>query len=323
MLVASVACTDDDGGDGRSAATGASTTASSGDDRSTVAASWTERSAAPVPATEVASARFDGRIWVVGGFGGDGRALDLVQVYDPTEDSWSAGPSLPVTVHHAVAVALPDALVVVAGYGGRGFGEPVDSVWTLSSASGDWTAGPPLPSPRGAGAGAWDGARLVFGGGVGPNGLAADVWALSDGEWALVGELSEARDHLGAAGDGDGRVWFMGGRLGSLDANRATVDLVEDGRVRPIGVLPTPRGGVAGFHAPGIGACLAGGEAPETTFDRVECIDADGRSTTLPSLGSARHGLGAAVADGVAYVVLGGPEPGLTASAAVEALPLG
>ncbi|MGK2928137.1 MAG: Kelch repeat-containing protein [Acidimicrobiales bacterium] len=277
---------------------------------------------APVPATEVGAARFDGRIWVIGGFSGDGSPLDVVQVYDPADDSWSTGPALPVTVHHAAVVASDDGLMVVGGYSGGGFGQPTDSVWVLRPDADDWVPGSPLPSPRGAGAGAWDGNNVLFGGGADPDGPSAEVWALEGDVWRPVGELSEARDHLGAASDGEGRVWFMGGRFGSLDSNRATVDLVDNGRIGSATSLPTPRGGAAGFHAPAVGACLAGGEAPDGTFDVVECIDPDGRTTTLAPLDQARHGLGAAVADGVAYTLLGGPEPGLAASDAVEALPV-
>lgn len=322
MLLTS--CGDDDGDPDTSGTTSADVTRPAGDepreDGAGIAQSWSERSPAPVPATEVGAALFDERIWVVGGFDGDGRALDTVQVYDPADDSWSAGPPLPVTVHHAAVVASDDSLLVVGGFAGSGFGEPTDSVWRLLPDAADWTAGPRLPSPRGAGAGAWDGAQVVFGGGAGPDGPSADVWALSQDSWSPVGELEEARDHLGAASDGEGRVWFMGGRFGSLDSNRATVDLVDDGRVRSTRSLPTPRGGAAGFHDPAVGACLVGGEGPDGTFDAVECIDVDGRTTTLAPLGQPRHGIGAAAADGVAYILLGGPEPGLTVSDAVEAL---
>lgn len=284
--------------------------------------SWTERAAAPLPATEVGAAWFDGQIWVIGGFAEDASPLDAVQVYDPGEDSWATAAPLPVRVHHATVVATDDSLLVIGGYQGAGFGEATDEVWVLTD-SGVWSEGPQLPAPRGAGAGAWDGARVVFGGGVGPDGLSADVWALSGDEWVAVGELSEARDHLGAASDGQGRVWFLGGRFGSLRSNRATVDLVENDQVTSIGTLPTARGGVAGFHAPGIGACLAGGEEPDGTFADVECIDANGDTTTLASLGHPRHGLGAVAAGGVAYTMLGGPEPGLAVSDVVEVLALG
>jgi hypothetical protein len=110
------------------------------------------------------------------------------------------------------------------------------------------------------------------------------------------------------------------GRTGGLDTNLADVDVVSGDGIRRAGKLPTPRGGVAGFHAPGRGGCVAGGEQPHGTLDKVECIDADGSTATLPALGTARHGLGAAVVGGVAYVLLGGPTPGLSVTNAVEAL---
>lgn len=325
LTVGLTGCSDDgdDQPEGASETIQTSERALSDDGGDAVPAAWSERSAAPVAATEVGAAWFDGRIWVVGGFAADGSPLDAVQLYDPVEDSWSTGPALPAGVHHAAVVATDDALVVLGGYGGGGFGEPTDSVWTLTSDARRWSRGPSLPSPRGAGAAAWDGSRTVFGGGVGPGGLSADVWRLAGDGWTPVGELSEARDHLAAASDGEGRVWFLGGRLGSLDSNRSTVDLVDDDEVTPVGDLTQPRGGVAAFHAPGLGACLAGGEAPDRTLAFVECIDEDGETTALPSLAHPRHGLGAVVADGVAYSLLGGPEPGLAVSNVVEALPLG
>jgi hypothetical protein len=44
--------------------------------------------------------------------------------------------------------------------------------------------------------------------------------------------------------------------------------------------------------------------------------------TVLPDLGVARHGVGAAVVGGSAYVVLGGRQPGLFTSDVTERLPL-
>jgi hypothetical protein len=71
-----------------------------------------------------------------------------------------------------------------------------------------------------------------------------------------------------------------------------------------------------------LGACLAGGESPGGTNPEVECMDATGAVAVLPYLGTARHGVGAAVVGGTAYVVLGGPRPGLFASDVTEALAL-
>jgi hypothetical protein len=49
---------------------------------------------------------------------------------------------------------------------------------------------------------------------------------------------------------------------------------------------------------------------------------ADGAVMTLPELGQPHHGHGAAVVEGLAYVLLGGPEPTLSAGATVETLAL-
>jgi hypothetical protein len=92
--------------------------------------------------------------------------------------------------------------------------------------------------------------------------------------------------------------------------------------VEPAGELPTPRGGVTGFFAPGAGGCAAGGEGPRGTFAEVECVADDGTVTVLSDLAEPRHGSGAVALEGIAYVLLGGPEPGLTVSGTLQALGL-
>ena len=71
-----------------------------------------------------------------------------------------------------------------------------------------------------------------------------------------------------------------------------------------------------------MGGCAAGGESGEGTFAEVECVAADGRIATLPDLAEPRHGIGAVALDGNAYILLGGPEPGLTVSPTTQALRL-
>lgn len=283
---------------------------------------WTARAAAPIQRTEVAAGVLGGRIWVLGGFTDAGHPAAEVAIYDPASDKWTSGPALPEPVHHGSAAGDGSRLWVAGGYVGHGSSQkPTDAVRVIDSATGAWTNGPALPSPRGAGALAWDGRRLLFGGGVGPDGLAGDVFALEGDRWRRIGALSPAREHLAAASDGAGSTWFLAGRLGGLDTNRADVDLANGDRVTRIGEIPTPRGGVAGFHLPGVGGCVAGGEQNEGTFSQVECVAPDGAATVLPSLGAGRHGLGAVVVDGVAYTLLGGPTPGLSVTNAIEALP--
>lgn len=283
---------------------------------------WQRLADAPLPLTEVAAAAHDGRLWVAGGLGPSGGSATAVQVYEPAADSWSGGPALPVGLDHAALVSTGTALYVVGGYTRAGGTRIGAAVHQLNPAGQAWVAGPPLPEARAAGAAAWDGTRVVYGGGVGPAGVSGDVFVLEPDGWRLAARLGEPREHLAAASDGDGRVWFLGGRVGGLRGNLGAAELFESGGVRRIGDLPTPRGGVAAFWVAGVGACLAGGEGPDGTFDEVECIDDDGRLTVLPALGFPRHGLGAAVLRGVAYVALGGPTPGLSVGPVLEGLAL-
>lgn len=285
------------------------------------AEAWSTLAPAPVELTEIDAAAFGGELWTAGGYTDGPAVTPTVLVFDPETDEWREGPALPEGVHHASLVATDTDLVLVGGYEGVGF-DPVADVLVLDEENDTWVEGPSLPEPRGAGGAAWDGERIVYGGGVGDDGLADEVWALDDldGEWSEVGRLSIARDHLDATSDGDGTVWFLAGREGSLEANLGTVDLLDGDEIRAIGEIPTPRGGVAAFFSDAHGACVAGGEAPDGTFEEVECIDADGATTVLPPLGQPRHGIGADVIGGSAYVALGGPEPLLAVSGTLETL---
>ena len=280
---------------------------------------WTTVAAAPAALTEVAVTAHRGRIWVAGGLRQDGSATDELLVLDPTSGTWTTGPRLPVAIHHAALVSTGTALVLVGGYAADG---PTAAVRRLDDGAAAWVDDPPLPDPRGAGAAAFDGARIVYAGGAGPGGVASEVFARNGDAWARIGRLPRAREHLATTSDGAGRTFVLGGRVGGLDGNLATVDLVEGDAVRTLGELPTTRGGVGAFWWASLGACLAGGESPDGTNPQVECMDATGKVAVLPNLVVARHGVGAAVLDGTAYVVLGGRQPGLFTSDVTEALRL-
>ena len=288
---------------------------------STAAATWKREADAPFARLEMAVAAHDGRIWLAGGLSPFGEALTDVEVFDPASGEWSDGPALPGGVHHAALASDGQRLLLIGGYLGSAFNRPTDIVLVLADGGEAWEPGPALPEPRAAGAAAWDGSRVVYAGGVG-EGIEADVYALEGDAWQPVGEMREAREHLAAVSDLGGRTWLMGGRVGGLTSNLGTVELVEAGSIEFLGGLPTPRGGVAAFHVPGLGACLSGGEAPDRAYTTVECMATDGTVTELPELLEPHHGHGAAVVGGVAYVLLGGPEPSLSAGSTVETLAL-
>ncbi len=283
---------------------------------------WVRADAAPIALTEVAAAAHQGRIWVAGGLDEGGRAVAHLVVYDPVGDAWAESPPLPEPVHHSALVSDGAALFLIGGYTGNGFDRPTAAVWRLDDTdAGVWSPAEPLPEPRAAGAAAWNGREaILYGGGVGPSGVSAEVFILDGGEWRPVATLSRPREHLAASSSEIGSVAFLAGR--DAGGNLGVVDVVsEAGEVGRGPDLPTPRGGVAAFAAGALGDCVVGGEGPNGTFADVECVAAAG-TTTLPGLTAPRHGLGAVVLGDRAYVLLGGPRPGLTVSAVVEVLDL-
>ena len=65
---------------------------------------------------------------------------------------------------------------------------------------------------------------------------------------------------------------------------------------------------------------MFGGEDPDGTFDENEAYEpANDSWLNAEAMPTARHGLGAAVIDGIIYVVAGGVSPGSTDSGANEA----
>ena len=288
-----------------------------------VEGAWKRGADAPVALTEVAVAAHDDRIWVAGGLTGEGAGSTDVLVYDPEADTWTEGPDLPGPVHHSALVSDGASLGWSAGTTGNGFDAPTaECGGSTRRRRTDGSPTMPLPEARGAGAAAWDGSRIVYAGGVRVDGVSGAVFAFAG--WCVepgcpAGEAPRAPRRRPRTWRGGTSV--LGGRVGGLDANLATAD--DPGHDRgDIGELPTPRGGVAAFWWPTLGACLVGGESPGGTNAQVECIDEDGDIAVLPDLAHPRHGLGAAVVDGVAYVLLGGDQPGLFVSPTVESLEL-
>src|SRR5262245_47054606 len=105
---------------------------------------WTIGTPMPSARTEVAVAELGGKIYVVGGFGGE-RELEI---YDTAADRWSRGAAIPRALHHAAAVGWQGKLYVVGGFV-EGW-TPTDDVHEYDPASDRWSRLAALPTPRGA-----------------------------------------------------------------------------------------------------------------------------------------------------------------------------
>ncbi len=263
---------------------------------------WQRLPDLPVALEGASMAVFDGRLWLAGGVGAaEGRPkISRVDVYDPGTKAWRAGPELPVALDHASLVATPKQLFVLGGISATG---SVDTVYRLDSPTGAWQRDVPLPAPRGAGAAAFDGGRIIFAGGVAADGRAADdVWALQNGRWRALGRLQRPREKLAVASDGYGTVWLMAGRDPNDQANAFPyVDVVKAQSVKPAGEV-SPVQGPAGIWWPGAGACMVGGQSADGFSGRVDCL---GRAPDAPELEPARAGLVAAAVGRTVFVAGG------------------
>jgi hypothetical protein len=116
--------------------------------------SWTRMNDSPVAFTHVGSTEVDGKVWIAGGYigkstGGQTFGTTDVRVYDPSNDSWSMGPSLPSTRASGNLQKVGRQLYF---FGGEVANRTSDSttLWTLDldNQSAGWVAKASMPMAR-------------------------------------------------------------------------------------------------------------------------------------------------------------------------------
>src|SRR5207253_3188100 len=99
----------------------------------TLPGKWELRAPMPSARTEVAAAELGGKIYVMGGYEKGG---DLVEEYDPKNDTWRTRAPLPKALHHIGAAAVNGKIYVIGGYiSGVG---PVATVYEYDAAADRW-----------------------------------------------------------------------------------------------------------------------------------------------------------------------------------------
>jgi Caspase domain/Kelch motif/Galactose oxidase, central domain len=278
---------------------------------------WQSFAPLPVAVEGAGAASFRNKLWVVGGStaGPVQRPVAAVHVFDPATGRWSAGRSLPHPVGEASLVSTGGSLYVIGG--NRTRTTPLATVYRLDDPDGSWIGDAPLPQPRTSGAAAYDGRRILYAGGMGPDGEDhGDVFALQNGAWRTVrGTLKQPRDNLAAASDGRGSVWFLGGSNATKTKLYRTVERVRGESVVRLPDLFAPVRTPAAVWWPGAGACLLGGQG--NLDGRVSCVARPADAWDPPPLSRPRGGLAAAIVGDYCYTV-GGYFGTTSASATTE-----
>jgi hypothetical protein len=316
MAVALAAVLISHGGSGNKTSTDSAAAASGAAGSSSAAAAhWQQQPDVPQAVLAASVAAYHGKIWVVGGTRGPNHdPVTDVYAYDPQQRRWLTAddriPQLPDPRAHAALVATrnPDRLYLI---GGNGLDDskptsdldrhPVETnVLRLDSDATEWTEDDhPLPQERESGAAAFDGTRIVFAGGNeypnDPGAKKDDVWARTpDGHWTRVGPLQQPRDHLAAATDGAGTVWFVGGA-----PDRTAVDVVKGDSVTAglrVDIMDSAAVGL------GRGFCTIGGSTGSGRTADSQCRRT---SYSIPPIPTPTADLGAARLGDTVYVVGG------------------
>jgi N-acetylneuraminic acid mutarotase len=199
---------------------------------------WITRAPMPTARGGGGAAVVNGKIYVAGGR--PPRGNDFA-VYDPAADRWEALPALPNQRNHIGMVSIDNRVYVIGGRTGAGFDTPtVDLVDVYDVATGRWSAGTPLPKPRGGiNAIVAYGLIHVFGGEGNPqaaNGVFPDhdVFDPTRGRWIHLTDMPTPVHGVTGAAFLNGLIHLPGGGISSGGSSGSLIHQVY----RPASTYP-------------------------------------------------------------------------------------
>lgn len=181
---------------------------------------WDRKTDMPAPRGAHGAVALDGLAYVVGGVSPNG-GEDLVMIYDPRQDIWMNGASMPVRSEHLAVGATDGTVFAISGR----FSGSRDEVQAYDVATDTWELRSPIPTPRsGIAALSWSGQIYVFGGELPGVFAENEVYDPVADRWDSGTPMPTARHGL-ASGLVDGKFYIIGG--GTVAGLRAT-DVVEE-----------------------------------------------------------------------------------------------
>lgn len=102
---------------------------------------WTPTTDMPSPTALAGSAVSNGLFYVFGG--GQGSETNALQIYNPSNASWTVGPSMPLSVQYVAGATLPNGDVMAIG--GETSSGDISNVEAYDPSSSSWSSLAPLP----------------------------------------------------------------------------------------------------------------------------------------------------------------------------------
>jgi N-acetylneuraminic acid mutarotase len=238
----------------------------------------------PTNRTEITSEIIDDKIYVLGGadYLKDG-IMNVVEIYDPSSNSWTQSTPLPISLDHTAAVSYKGKLFLVGGY--LEDKNPTDKLWIYDSSSNTWTEGAPLSSPRGAlAAEVINGTIYAIGGTNSTHDPVTtnEAYIIENNSWSFREPLSKPRHHISSAVL-DGKIYILGGRLlGNgiqSEINEGLTNMDDNSMYDPksdtwteLEPMQMRRSGFTASEANGQ-IFVFGGQTPQGATDKVERYD--------------------------------------------------
>jgi hypothetical protein len=233
-------------------------------------------------------------------------ASDELTRFDLPRGAYEKLAPLPRPLNHVGLTTYRGDVYVAGGYGRFTHAKTSRAFFRYDPETDRWSKLPDMPAPRGAGAIGILGGRLVWAGGANNSIAKSDVFAYDfhTRRWSRLPSMHSRREHVGEAVV-DGKLYVLGGRTPQSQAvdTAERFDLHTD-KWETLPRMPVPTGGLAGVSFDDVVVAVSGGDdGAETVTGAVQEFDpASGEWRLLPALRTARHGHGAAVVDGEAWV---------------------
>lgn len=303
--------------------------------KSNLASPWVQGPNLAEPRDEPRAVAIGDDVYLIGGtlgiesIGGERNRLDpsdQLTRFDLRSGRYEELAPMPQALNHVAVTAYRGDVYVGGGYGALVDANTRRSFYRYDPQTDRWSRLPDLPEPRAAGAVGILGNHLIYAGGARDSIAKSDVFAYDfrSRRWSRLPSMHSRREHVGEAVVG-GKLYVLGGRgpvsLAVDTAERFNPAGDEWERLSP---MPVPSGGLAGVELAGEAVAVGGGnDEAETVTGAVQAFDPEtGEWTRLPDLRIARHGHGAAIADGRIWVFGGSECAYFNAIDSVESLPV-
>jgi hypothetical protein len=111
---------------------------------------WITRGPLPIAVQEIYPVELNGSIYIVGGFDIDSNAVNSVQVFNPTNNTWSNEIDFPHSRHHVNLAVADGNIYAMGGYNitGRTRFNLLESAYVYNPVNQIWDTIPHMPTPR-------------------------------------------------------------------------------------------------------------------------------------------------------------------------------